>query len=193
MQSENRRRILRNVAVIGGIVLVIIVIFLIIRAIFSSGSAAPQTQLSNPLLNTSTDRGVMMTIRGAIVANENARSYEIAVTPTTRSITQYSGYDGTVLQKEVLDNSPASYEQFVYALDKGGMTISRSVDNADTRGVCATGRIFTFSLQRDTTIASSLWTSSCSKEKGTLNTNAGYLQNLFDAQIPDAGKYINGI
>lgn len=193
MQSENRRRIIRNVAVVGGIVLVVIALFLIIHALAFPAKKAMQTQLTDPLINTSTDRGVKMTIRGAIVSSENARTYEVDVTPTSRSITLYSGYDGTVLSKQVYDNSPAAYEQFVYALDKANMTKSRNIDDTDTRGVCATGRLYTFALERDTTIDSSLWTSSCGSAKGTLDASATSLKSLFDAQIPDISKYRAGV
>jgi hypothetical protein len=192
MQSENTRRIIRNVAVVGGIVLVVVAIFLIIRALFFMPPAT-QTQLTNPLLDTSTNRGVKMTVRGPIIATENARSYDVDVTPSSRSVTLYSGYDGTVISKQVYDNSPAAYEQFVYALNKADMTRTRQTSDSDTRGVCATGNLYTFSLENDTTIESSLWTSSCRSERGTLNTAPLPLNQLFDTQIPDIAKYRAGL
>lgn len=193
MQSENTRRIIRNVAVVGGIVLAVIVVFLIIRGLFFAAKPEP-TQLTDPLINTSTDRGVSMVVRGPIVASENARTYEIDVTPTSRSVTLFSGYDGTVMSKQVYDNSTSAYEQFVYALDKDGMTNARTISDTDTRGVCATGRLYTFSLLRDTTTESSLWTTSCGRDdKGTLNAAASPLKYLFDAQIPDISKYSAGL
>lgn len=195
MKQENTRRIVRNVAVVGGIVLAVIVVFLVIRAVFlmGSSSAPSQTDATDPLLNTSTDRGVMMTVRGPIEAAETARTYEVDVTPTSRSVTQYSGYDGTVVNKQVYANSMAAYEQFVYALDKAGMTNDRTVANPDTRGVCAMGRLYTFSLERDTTVESSLWSSSCNSVKGTLAGGSSALRDLFNAQIPDISKYSTGV
>lgn len=192
MQSENRRRIIRNVAVIGGIVLVVIVLFLLIRALLVPGKPEP-SQLTDPLINTSNDRGVQMVVRGPIVASENARSYEIDVTPTSRAVTEYTGYDGTVLNKQVYPNSTSAYEQFVYALDKADMTNSRDTSDTDTRGVCATGRLYSFSLEQDTTVENTLWTSNCNGSKGTLNANALLLQQLFDSQIPDITKYRAGL
>lgn len=193
MQSENRRRIIRNVAVIGGVVLAVVIVFLIIRGLFFGGGTPSQTELTNPLLNTSTDRGVQMTVRGPIVALETARTYEIDVTPTSRSVTLYSGYDGSVIDKQVYTNSTSAYEQFVYALNKVGMTNSRNTSNTDTRGVCATGRLFTFALERDTSIDNSLWTTSCSSKQGTLNAKYAPIKSLFDAQIPDISKYRGGL
>ena len=189
MQSENNRRLIRNVAVVGGIVLILILIFLVIQGIFFSGAKPSETQLTNALINTSTDRGVQMTVRGPIVGNEDARSYEVVVTPTSRSVTQYSGYDGTVVNKQVYSNSTSSYEQFVYALNKAGMMNSRTTSDTDTRGVCATGDLYTFALERDTTIQSSLWTSDCSSDRGTLDIRPSSLTYLFNAQIPDINKY----
>lgn len=192
MQRENTRRIIRNVAVVAGIVLVVIVLFLLIRALLVPGKPAP-SQLTDPLINTSNDRGVQMVVRGPIVASENARSYEVDVTPTSRAVTEFTGYDGTVLSKQVYPNSTSAYEQFVYALDKAGMTNERNTSDTDTRGVCATGRLYSFSLEQDTTVENTLWTSSCTDAKGTLDSGALYLQRLFDAQIPDITKYRVGI
>jgi len=187
MKSENTRRIIRNVAVIGGVVLAVFIVFLIIRGLFFNAKPS-QTELTNPLINTSTDRGVQMTVRGPIVASENARTYEVDVTPTSRSVTLYSGYDGSVVDKKVYNNSTSAYEQFVYALDTANMNASRKTSDTDTRGVCASGRLYTFALERDTTIVSSLWTSSC-KQKGTLNASPTTLKALFDAQIPEISKF----
>lgn len=197
MQKENTRRLIRNFAVVGGIVLAVIVVFLIIRfavtSMNGSGNPSAQTEVTEPLLNTSDDRGVKMTVRGPIVASENARSYEVDVTPTSRAVTLFGGYDGSVINKQVYANSPSAYEQFVYALNLAGMTNSRNANNTDTRGVCSLGNLTTFSLERDTTIESSLWTSSCSGSKGTLAGKAATLQTLFDAQIPDISKFRAGL
>ena len=192
MQSENTKRIIRNVAVIGGVILAVFLVFFIIRALFFAPKAS-QTQITNPLINTSTDRGVKMTVRGPIQASETARTYEVDITPSSRSVTLYSGYDATVVSKQVYSNSPSAYEEFVYALDKAGMTNGRKISNDDTRGVCASGRLYTYALERDTTIESSLWTSSCSNSKGSLNSNATALKTLFDKQIPDITKYRGGL
>lgn len=192
MQSENTKRIIRNIAVIGGIILVVIIVFLIIRGLFFAAKPT-ESQLTDTLLNTSTDRGVQMIVRGPIVASENARTYEIDVTPTSRAVTLFSGYDGTVMSKQVYDNSTSAYEQFVYALDKANMNQSRKITDTDTRGVCATGRLYTFAILRDTTVDSSLWTSSCRDDKGTLSAPALPLKSLFDAQIPDISKYRGGL
>ncbi|MDB5166938.1 MAG: exported protein of unknown function [Candidatus Saccharibacteria bacterium] len=169
------------------------------RTVFFSGSASQtvsQVDVStDALLNTAINHSVTLTVRGTIVADEDFRSYQIVVTPTSRTLTTYSGYlDAPISQIAVSNNTPA-YEQFVYALDRANLvkgTELTGTDN-DTRGVCADGKLYEFGVLKDGKSVKTLWTSSCSESKGSLNANVGNLTDMFINQIPKGVELINAI
>lgn len=147
------------------------------------------------LLNTSIEHSVRMVVREAIKGAEDARSYAITASPQARSFIGYEGYVGKTLSEVRLGNSPTAYEQFVYALERANMMRARqiSAESDDTRGVCATGTLYTFEIYKGSTQVQSLWTTSCSSEKGSLDANTRALYELFVAQIPDGRDLIRGL
>jgi len=140
------------------------------------------------LLAVDAGRSVAMTVRGPLVAQENFRSYEIKISPDARRYISYKGYDDTVISQKNLANLPVAYKEFVYALDRadftkpGRQTGQTDVDNVN--GICATGRLYTFTLYNGSDVADSFWTSSCSGSSGTFGANVDQVGNLFADQIP---------
>jgi hypothetical protein len=195
-----------NLSRIFPIILVIIIVIIAVaalvsltRAVFFSASTsttAPAADTSRTaLLSTTADRSVRMTVRGAIVADESFRSYQIVITPSSRTLTTYTGYLDTKVDQVSLSNNIPSYDQFVHALDKANLTKGTSLtgDKNDTRGVCATGRLFEFDVLNASTSVKNLWTSTCSGSTGPLDASATQLTNLFDAQLPTAQTLIRKI
>lgn len=181
------------------IILIVIVIIIAIaaivglgRAIFSGGSAAPNvTDTSEQaLLSTDPTSGVKMEVRGPIVASENFHSYDIDVTPNARDLTTYQGYDKSIVATVSLANSTKSYEQFVYALDKANLAKGTAFtgDKDDTRGVCATGLVYEFTIYQGSSTIKHLWTSTCNGSRGSLDASITQLKNLFTEQIPNANQ-----
>ena len=78
------------VKILPVIIIILIVIMAVIalmslgKAIFKNGGKKePQVNaLEQALLATDASRGVKMTVRGPIVAQENFRSYQIVITPS---------------------------------------------------------------------------------------------------------------
>ena len=126
-------------------------------------------------------------MRGPIVADENFRSYQIIVTPTSRVYTEYAGYLDKVITSRTLTNNQQAYEQFIYALDKADIGKTRNLsDSSDLRGVCATGgRAYKFETLDGNTATKTLWTSTCSGSQGTMASNVVQIHALFANQIPD--------
>ena len=180
------------------IALILIVIVIAVAALFSVGrsilgSSEPETVVNTgkeALLNTSLDRSVRLTVRGPIVADEQFHSYTITASPTSRTLTTYQGYLDNQVDQVQLPNNNRSYEQFIYALDRASMMESDELDgdSNDVRGICATGRVYEYEVLQASNVIKKLWTTSCSKIKGSQEANNARLSELFQAQIPDANK-----
>ena len=187
------------------IALVVIIIIIAISAIVSLGQSvfrggSNNTQPSadvgrEALLNSGVDRSVRMTVRGPIVADENFRSYRIAVSPSSRTATTYGGYLQTTIEMKSFDNNTKAYDEFVHALDRANAMKGTAFegDKDDTRGICATGTIYEFETVRAGQAVKRLWTSTCSGSKGSLEASTTQLKNLFVGQIPEGDALIRSV
>ena len=61
---------------------------------------------------------------------------------------------------------------------------SSSGEENDTRGICATGYIYQYDVRVNDRVMKSLWTSTCSGSKGSLDASVSQLNALFQKQIP---------
>lgn len=147
------------------------------------------------LLNTEADRVVRMTVRGAIVADEQFRSYQISVTPSSRTLTTYTGYLDKKVDEVALGNNIPAYEEFVYSLDRANLAkgVELTGDKNDTRGICATGQVYQFVTMKTDKVVKNLWTSTCRGSRGSLDANVDQLKALFVNQIPNASDLIRKI
>lgn len=198
MASYKQNRTLPTILTIVVIIIAIVGLVSVARFLFFPGNSSSPTIMDTSeqdLLSSSLDRSVSMTVRGPIVADENFRSYKVTVSPSSREIKTYTGYLGTVLDQKALSNNVAAYEEFVHALNKANFVAGQplSGEKNDVRGICATGRVFEYSLQKDNEATETLWTSTCSGSKGSLKANSDQLNQLFRAQIPDSSPLIRAI
>jgi hypothetical protein len=189
MYRGNSSRIVPIILVLVVIAIVIAALVSIGRALFGGNTQSPQTDTGRAaLLTTSTDHSVRMTVRGPIVANESFHSYQVAVDPTSRSLTTYQGYLQQSLNSKSYDNNTNAYEQFVYALDKASMMNGTELtgDKNDTRGICATGLVYEFEVLQNGSTVKRLWTSTCKGSPGSFTASVSQVSSLFLAQIPDS-------
>lgn len=198
MAKYRNSRTLPTILTIIVIIIAIVGIVSLARFIFFSGSSSTPALIDTSeqdLLSSIDGRAVSMTVRGPIVADENFRSYRIVISPSSRTIKTYTGYLGTVLDQRTLSNNVAAYEEFVHALNKANLVAGQPFegDKNDVRGVCATGRVYEFSLLKDTEATETLWTSTCGGSKGSLRASTDQLSQLFRAQIPESRTLINDI
>ena len=136
-------RVLPIIIVIIVVALVVAALVTVGRMLFSGGGSSDNTDnttvsLQDAVLDKSSDRAVRWTVRGPIVADEKFRSYQITVTPTSRTFVTYSGYLDQVNDTKKYDNNARAYEEFVFALDKASIGKTRKSSDEEFRGVCAT-------------------------------------------------------
>lgn len=168
------------------------------RAVFFSRPTTTTTQSDasqSQLLNTAADRAVRMTVRGRIVADEDFRSYQITASSSSRIFVASTGYLNTQVSQVALSNNIPAYEELVYALNRANLDkgTELSGDQNDTRGVCATGRLYRFELLKADKTVKTLWTSTCKGSAGSLDGNVTQLASLFTAQIPNSQSLISKI
>jgi hypothetical protein len=198
MAHYRTSRILPTILTIVIIVIAVAGLVALARVLFFSEPSTDQVDVDTSqqqLLNTSDGSSVSMTVRGAIVADENFRSYQIVISPSARQIVTYKGYLDTVIEQRTLPNNVAAYDEFVHALDKANMVVGTPLEGErnDLRGICATGRIFQFSTIQDGTPVEMLWTSTCSGSKGSLRASTEQLAQLFRSQVPESGRLISAL
>lgn len=189
MYRGSNPRIFPIIIVVLVIALVIAAVFSVGRMIFFSNSSSQDKatdSISSSLVDTDEGRSVRWAVRGPIVANEKFQSYQITVSPTSRSYTVYTGYLDQVVLTHSYENNRQAYEQFVYALAKADVTNTRNAADNDIRGACATqGLAFVFETAKDGTADQSEWTTTCAGSKGTMTAKPAQVQALFVNQIPD--------
>ena len=199
MANYRTSRIIPVVLVVVVIIIAIAALVSLARVVFFSGTRSASTEQidvsRDALLNTSLGHRVTMTVRGPIVADEKFSSYKIDISPDSRTVTTYTGYLDAVVSQEMLGNNVASYEEFVHALDKAELAKGDQFegDKNDTRGICATGNVYQFSIYDGTNEVKNLWTSTCSGSKGSLDASIKQLTDLFVNQLPSANSLIRKI
>lgn len=178
------------------IILVLVITAIAIAALVSVGRVIFGGNQPNPtqpdvseqaLLNTTVGHSVRMTVRGPIVADEKFRSYRLTVDASSRTLTTYSGYLEQTIDSLQLGNNVKSYEEFVYALDRANLVQGTPFtgEKDDTRGICASGKVYEFEVVNNDSVVKRLWTSTCRGSAGSLKASVTQLQSLFLNQIPD--------
>lgn len=202
MYRGARPKILPVFITIVVIVIVIAVAVTLVRSMLQGGdnsdNKSDQSQeqtLQSVVVSQEATRSVRWTVRGPIVADEKFKSYQIVVTPTTRTFTVYNGYLDKVESQKTYDNNATAYEQFTYALDKANIGMIRGKeDDSDIRGVCATeGIVYKFETVNGGEADHTVWSSSCKDSPGTMGAEPLKIQALFVNQIPDFKPIFNNI
>ena len=180
------------------LIAVIVVAFIIAalvslgRMLFTAGTGTTNTvsesdQIRNDTLNTASGRAVRFTERGPIVADENFRTYQIVITPTTRTYTTYTGYLDTIVEAKQYQNNSRAYEEFVHALERAYIYKMRNTNGEDDiRGVCATnGHLYVYETTNNEQATHTLWTSTCKDSTGNMAASIAQVKALFVNQVPD--------
>jgi len=199
MANYRTSRVLPIILVVVIIIIAIAALVSLTRVVFFSGRSTTSTvevdTSKAALLDTTVTHSVRMTVRGPIVADEKFQSYQIDVSSSNRSLKTFTGYGGTIVDQTTLPNNVAAYEAFVYALDKANLSKGTELteEKNDTRGICATGTLTTFTILDNSESVKELWTTTCSGSKGSLNASVAQLNNLFVKQIPGADSLISKV
>lgn len=194
MYRSGPNRIIPIILVVVVVVAFIIGLVTVGRYLF--GGNNPQRQQAedaavtarDQLLTLESDRSVRVTVRGPIVADEKFQTFRISISPSSRSYAIYEGYLEKVEYQNNFDNNMEAYEEFVHALDKADFTQPgrQSEEEAgDIRGICATGRVYSYEVIGPTGTVNSAWTSTCKGSPGTFGASVSQVTNLFTSQIPE--------
>ena len=198
MSRYSKNRVIPTILAIVIIIVAIAGLVGLARLLFAGGSSSKAPEINTAkeaLLTTEPGSSVTMNVRGPIVANENFRSYQITIAPASREVKTFSGYLDTVIDQDTLDNNVAAYKEFVNALDKANLTQGTQFEGEanNLEGICATGRVTEFIIERDNEPVQMLWTSTCSGSKGSLRANVEQLSQLFTRQIPNAKGFVSKV
>lgn len=196
MKYGRWRRFIPAVIIIIVVVVAVVGLVSLGRFLFSPSGVAPTIDTSREtLLSTNAGHAVRMTLRGPIVANEDFRSYQITITPNSRTLTTYAGYSNKVVDQVSLPNTVKAYDEFVHALDKANLAQGRAFEGEKNNlsGICASGRLINFEIIKDNEVVKNLWTSNCKRSPGSLNASSRVLGDLFRAQIPESRELIREV
>jgi len=197
MYRGNSSRIFPIILVLVIIAIVIVVLVSVGRAVFFGGGSAQiePDPGREALLSTDAGSSVSMTVRGPIVANEEFNTYRITVSPNNRNMTVYAGYLERVTETKELGNNTRAYEEFVYALDKANYMRGEAAtgEDDDTRGICATGRVYEFAVMDSESTVKRLWTSTCDGSPGSFRASVEQVGELFWNQIPDSDELLSRV
>jgi hypothetical protein len=126
-----------------------------------------------------------MTIVGPIVAPQNHNEVQISVNQSNTTFELMQGYDGNVVSSKSYNNTEASYDAFLHALQVADFTKgSNAADLRDDGGYCSTGDRYIFELIQNGSDLERYWVTNCSAPK-TYGGNANLTISLFEAQVPD--------
>lgn len=190
-------RIVPIILVVAVMIVAIIALVSIGRLLLNRGDSSEvvDTPTENALLMAEVDRSVRMTVRGPIVADENFNSYKIEISPTERRMTTYRGYSDEVIESRRLSNSVNAYTEFIHALDRAGFANTAQLDAevSDVRGMCSTGRLYSFETLQAQSVLSESWISSCKGATASFRGEAVLIRDLFLRQIPDSKSLLSDL
>ncbi|MEO5627504.1 MAG: hypothetical protein ABIQ89_01290 [Candidatus Saccharimonadales bacterium] len=165
--------------------------------VFNRGGSKTVTTPSHKVVKlsdykTNNNAAVDFTISGAINALENHRSIKITISPLTRNVTVFTGYEGQVLTSQTYPNDVNSYSDFLAAITRAGFTVERKIDSKiSSQAICPTGSRSYYKLVDSTKDVIDLWTASCTK--GSFGGNVALTNSLFQSQIPNYTKVTQGV
>jgi hypothetical protein len=148
---------------------------------------AGQKLLDKPTATTS----LRLTVRGPITAEEEHYSLAITISQTSRNLTIWRGYDGTVMKKVDLANSADSFRDLAAAMNRAGLMREIDGPGDDNAGICAIGQLIEFQVLDGEKVAKTLWTTSCAGLKGDFAGLATNVIDLFLDQIPASRNLID--
>lgn len=167
--------------------LIVLVFILIVRG-FNRGDSEIQTNMVD---YAKTQTVVRMVEEGEVNADQDHRSISVVIGRASNTIDLVQGYEGHVLQTKSYPSNEDAYATFLRALQLQGYTKGDAdPQKQDSRGVCPTGKVYTFEIITGSATVQKLWTTSCGG--GTFKGKSAVIRQLFRAQIPDYSEVIRG-
>lgn len=169
------------------VALIVVVFILIVR-----GLGGGRSEVQSELVDYAKTQTVMrLTVEGPVKIDQQRRAAKVTIGRSTNTIELFEGYEGKVLQTQSYASNEKAYATFLRALDLQGY--DKGVDDPkreDSRGVCPTGKVYTFEIITGSSTVQRFWTTSCGG--GTFKGKTDLIRRLFRAQIPDYSKIVRG-
>jgi len=135
---------------------------------------------------------VQYIVEGPITALENHRIIQITVSPLSRSVNVFTGYQGQVLISQTFHNDSTAYGEFLAALNRAAFTKDRKVANSiNPESICPTNNRTHYKIVDSSKDAMDLWSSSCAA--GSFGGSVSLTGTLFRAQIPNYNRIVSGV
>lgn len=170
---------------------VLLIIFSIV--IFNRGGSKTVTTGRKPVSLMSyapnDSASVQFSVEGPINAIENHRTTTISVSPNTRNVTVYTGYQGQVLTSKTYPNDTKSYSAFLAALNRAAFTKERPLAKGiSSVSVCPTASRNHYLIVDNNKDVMDLWSATC--VTGSFAGSVQLTTTLFQAQIPNYNQAI---
>lgn len=191
MRSETTKYVLGFIAAIG---LIVVVIVLLVRSLFSAPSQNPAVVPQMAFTNyADTATTVQLTVDSPITAPTQHHDIIINVGNVNTVLTITQGYDGEVVRSHTYPMSVDSYRVFLAAIFINGFTQGGADPSAkDERGHCALGDRFIYEvIDPSGQTTQRYWSTSCGS--GTFNGESTIIRTLFRTQVPDYFQETNDI
>lgn len=173
------------------------VIFVVVLAVvLISRGGGPKQPTTEPLRISEQNRegtSVHFTTQGKLVGQDRRRGIRISISQNERRLEILNGYEEAVDRAYVYPNSPAAYETFLIALEAEGFDKKRTTKIEDERAVCPLGRRYIYELKEFSQEIIRLWNSTCGRRYGNFNGDGNTIRQLFQEQITDYSKRIDGV
>lgn len=183
--------------IVAGVI--IFILFICMIWFFASRGDRPEQAVgvnrqTNMVDFANTGTTVRFTQNGQINAREDHRVLQITVGQNERTAVIFDGYQGNVLKSQTLLNDQDAYRAFLAALQNSGYTRSQIASrNVEPLGACPIGIRYNYDIVNGTDTKQSLWSTSCSKTRGTFAGSASQVRTLFQKQIPEYSKFIKDV
>lgn len=139
---------------------------------------------------TNTNASVQYSVEGPINALENHRTTLVTVSPNSRTVTVFSGYQGQALVSKTFSNDDNAYHEFLAALNRAGFTKERKLGaNVNEESVCPTGNRTNYKLVENNKDLINLWSATCTS--GSFGGSTTLTTTLFQTQIPGYNAIVN--
>lgn len=185
-------RIIRIVLV----VLAVVGIIWLVVWLFGPKDNNDEPATTTPTTSTTEQASVVRYVQdGEIVAPENHYRVEITISPLSRKVDVYKGYDTGPEKSQSYNNNQASYDAFYAGLVSSGFFSQKeNKNNYDRKGYCPLGIRYDYQAGEDIAAPSyNTWSASCSGRAGTFAGNKSQVQTLFKDQIPDYSTVVKGV
>lgn len=175
--------------IIGFLISIGLIILLFVM-IFRGGDEPTDPNATRKLVDYANTTTVVRLVDDyPVTADQTHRQVVITVGRDSAVFTSERGYEGDVIRTQTYANNPASYANFLRALQVSGFIKGdNNPELRDERGYCPTGHRYIYEIKDGSRSISRFWSTSCGNI-GSFKGKADTIRILFHKQIPDYNQF----